>query len=200
MRTAPYQPLLFRILHGLSALLVIGALISGFLVYDSWDGRMIRLGLTNSDRNLIDIHGTFGFFLFFVFIGFAIYSLSAGRKRLVQARSLQQLTEVGQPVWWVALQRIANTLMLFAAALAVVSGKFQDENWLPNGETNHIWYFVHIAAWAVVLISFLIHLSMSAKVGGIPLLTSMLNWKWRDEDRFVQQCQQLIARFRSPKS
>ncbi|WP_233258268.1 cytochrome b/b6 domain-containing protein [[Phormidium] sp. ETS-05] len=60
----PYQPLLLRLLHSVNAFLVIGALITGFLVYDSWDGRFGGLGLSIKNRELIDIHGTFGFFCY----------------------------------------------------------------------------------------------------------------------------------------
>ncbi|MDX2242870.1 MAG: cytochrome b/b6 domain-containing protein [Leptolyngbyaceae cyanobacterium bins.302] len=194
MQVIPYQPLLLRLLHGISALLALGALITGFLVYDSWDGRFGGLGLTTRDRNLIDIHGTFGFFLFFLFIAFALYSVTAGRKRLVQAASLQQLTQFGRPTWWVGLQRLTNTTMLLAAALAVGSGKFQDENWLPNGEMDHVAYFMHLIAWVLVLIGIAIHVLMSAKVGGIPLLVSMVNVKFRSDDWLVKQIRRLIRK------
>jgi len=194
MRLIPYQPLLLRLLHGVSALLVFGAWTTGFLVYDSWDKRFGGLGVTVRDRGLIDIHGTFGFFLFFVFIAFAIYSLSAGQKRLVQRESLRQLTQVGRPIWWVALQRVTNTTMLAAAALAVGSGKFQDENWLPNGEMNHIAYFIHLFAWLLVLLSLAAHVLMSAKVGGVPLLLSMTTLKTRSDDWLVKKFQRFVLK------
>ncbi|MFH7030909.1 MAG: cytochrome b/b6 domain-containing protein [Heteroscytonema crispum UTEX LB 1556] len=65
-RSQPYQPLLLRILHGMNAVLIIGAAITGFLVYDSWDRRFGGLSLTQANRSLIDIHGTFGLLLFFI--------------------------------------------------------------------------------------------------------------------------------------
>lgn len=194
MRVIPYQPLLLRVLHGISALLAIGAWMTGFLVYDSWDRRFGGLGLTERDRNLIDIHGTFGFFLFFLFIAFAIYSLTAGRKKLVQPKSLQQLTQVGKPIWWAGLQRLTNTTMLLAAALAVGTGKLQDENWLPNGEMEHLAYYAHLIAWVVVLLGIAVHVLMSAKVGGTSLLQSMVSLKIRSDDWLVQKVQQMRGR------
>ncbi|PMB13657.1 cytochrome B [Fischerella thermalis CCMEE 5282] len=179
----PYQPLLLRILHSITALLVIGAAITGFLVYDSWDRRFGGFGFTQANRNLIDIHGTFGFLIFFVALPiFIIYCLKAGRSRLLQKNSLQQLTLVGKPIWWYTLQRLANTAMLVAALFAVISGKFQDENWLPRGEVNHIWYYIHLIAWLVVVFALAMHLLMSAKVGSLPLLLSMFDTKFRPED------------------
>lgn len=179
----PYQPLVLRLLHGVTATLVIGAAITGFLVYDSWDRRFGGLTLTKANRSLIDIHGTFGYFLFFVFLPiFFIYCVKAGRKRLVQGDTLTQLTKVGKPIWWYTLQRLANTAMLLAAVFAVISGKFQDENWLPQGQLNHTWYYVHLIAWAVIVLAIAIHLLMSAKVGGMPLLLSMFDIKYRPED------------------
>jgi hypothetical protein len=72
--------------------------------------------------------------------------------------------------------------MLVAALFAVISGKFQDENWLPRGEVNHIWYYIHLIAWLVVVFALAMHLLMSAKVGGLPLLLSMFDTKFRPED------------------
>lgn len=182
-RSKPYQTLLLRFFHGLNALLIIGAAITGFLVYDSWDGRFGKLALTIKDRGFIDIHGTFGFFLSFIALPlFAFYIFIAGRNRLIQGNTLQKLTELGKPIWWYTLQRIANTLMLLAAIFAVISGKFQDEDWLPNGEFNHIWYYIHLIAWVSVVIALAIHLLMSIKTGGIPLLLSMFDTKYRPAD------------------
>jgi cytochrome b561 len=181
-QTKPYQPFLLRLLHGINALLVIGAAITGFLVYDSWDGQFGKLGLTLKNRELIDIHGTFGFFFLPIAIAFTIYSIRAGSRRLLQPDSVSQLAQVGKPIWWITLQRLANTLMLLAAIFSLSSGKFQDENWLPNGENNHIWYYIHLIAWCGIIASLAIHILMSIKVGGIPLILSMVDAKIRAED------------------
>ena len=45
-RSAPYQPLLLRILHGVSGILVIAAIITGFLVYNTYDRQIWEI--TNS--------------------------------------------------------------------------------------------------------------------------------------------------------
>lgn len=181
-QSKPYQPLLLRLLHGVNGILVIGAAITGFLVYDSWDGRFGKLGLTLKNPELIDIHGTFGFFFFPIMILFAIYSICAGSKRLLQPNALHNLTQVGKPIWWITLQKLANTLMLIAAILSLVSGKFQEESWLHNGEMNHTWYYVHLIAWCGIILSLAIHILMSIKVGGIPLILSMVDTQFRPED------------------
>ena len=197
-QSKPYQPLLLRLLHGVNAILVIGAAITGFLVYDSWDGRFGKLGLTLKNRDLIDIHGTFGFFFLPLMILFTIYSIRAGSKRLVQPDSLNKLTQFGKPIWWVTLQRLANTLMLIAAIFALVSGKFQDENWLPNGEVNHVWYYIHLIAWCGIIASLAIHILMSIKVGGIPLILSMFDPKFRPEDHPARWPEKFKAWLRRP--
>ncbi|MBW4600270.1 MAG: cytochrome b/b6 domain-containing protein [Calothrix sp. FI2-JRJ7] len=182
-QTKPYQPLLLRLLHSINAVLIIGALITGFLVYDSWDGRFGSLGITRTNRELIDTHGTFGFFISFVALPiFLIYCWNAGRQRLIQASTFKQLGNIGTPAWWYALQQVTNTLVLLAALFSVVSGKFQDENWLPQGELNHIAYYIHLIAWVVIVLALLMHLLMSAKVGGFPLLLSMLDTTYRPKD------------------
>lgn len=62
-----------------------------------------------------------------------------------------------------------------AAVLAVVSSKFEDEKWLPRGELNHTWYYIHLIAWIVIVSAIAIHLLMSAKVRGLPLILSVFD-------------------------
>lgn len=180
--TKPYQPLILRLLHGITVLLVISAAITGFLVYDSWDGRFGHLALTLKNRELIDIHGTFGFFLLPILIPLTIYSIRVGYRRLIQADSFSKLGEFGKPIWWYTLQRFANTLILISALFALLSGKFQDENWLPKGQLDHSWYYAHLMAWCGVIVALALHLLMSVKVGGVPLLISMFDAKIRPDD------------------
>jgi thiosulfate reductase cytochrome b subunit len=49
-RSAPYQPSLLRLLHGVTALLFLGAAASGYWVYDQFDGRWGRIGLPMRDQ------------------------------------------------------------------------------------------------------------------------------------------------------
>lgn len=179
--SAPYQPLLLRIIHNVSGILVIAAIITGFLVYNSYDGRFGKLPISAIEE-IQDIHGTLALFFLLVLPVFALYSFHAGYKRLVQPDSLRNLTVFGRPSWWVSLQRIANTLMVIASVLAVISGRMMKEEWLPSGELNHIWYFFHLGAWAVMVCCLAIHLLMSSKVGGVPLLISMFSLNVRPED------------------
>ena len=132
-RSAPYQPLIFRILHGVTGILVIGAIISGFLVYNTFDKRFGYIPIPKINP-IQDIHGTFGVFFLILLPFFAVYSFHAGKKRLLQADSIQKLTQFGKPIWWVSVQRLVNTKMLFAAVLAVISGRMMKEEWLPTGE------------------------------------------------------------------
>lgn len=67
--------------------------------------------------------------------------------------------------------------MLLAVTGAVITGRMMKEEWLPAGELNHVWYLGHLLAWLVVLIGLLVHLFLGAKVGGIPLLVSMFNFR-----------------------
>lgn len=180
-RSAPYQPLLLRILHGVSAILVITAIITGFLVYNTFDQRFGGISIPRIDP-IQDIHGTLGLAFLLLLPVFALYSFHAGEKRLLQPDSIQKLTQVGKPIWWVSLQRIVNTLMLFASILAVISGRMMKEEWLPVGELDHLSYYFHLIAWVIMLCGLAIHLLMSAKVGGAPLLLSMLSWKFRTGD------------------
>ncbi len=180
-RSAPYQPLLLRLLHGAIALLVIGALITGFWVYNTFDGRFGRLYLPQV-LDIQGIHGTFGLFFLLLLPAFAIYSFHAGQRKLIQPDTLKNLAQPGKPIWWISLQRLINTTMLLASVLAVISGRMMKEQWLPAGELDHVWYYAHLIAWAVMLVALALHLLMSAKVGGAPLLLSMMSFQVRPED------------------
>lgn len=198
-KSQPYQPLLLRLLHGLNAVLVMAAFLTGFLVYDSYDGRFGRLALTQNNRSLIDIHGTFAFGLFFVFIAFAIYCLRRGKKRLIQADSWQKLIEVGRPIWWYTLHRIANTTALVAVTLAVGTGKLQDENWLPQGQFDSIWYSLHLIAWVMVGLAIALHVLMGVKVGGLPLFLSMINPHYRATESPKLWGEKILSWLRHPR-
>ena len=180
-RDRPYQPLLLRILHGFNAAIAILAIITSFWVYNTYDGRLIQIPLPKIN-DIIGIHGTFGltFLLFFPLL--AIYSFHWGQKRLVQADSLTKLQQIGQSIWWYNLHRIVNTVMLIAATWALITGRQMQEEWLPAGELNHIWYYLHLSAWITLVFCLAIHLLMAVKIGGIPLIISMFHWRYLPED------------------
>lgn len=180
-RSQPYQPLLLRILHGINALIAVLAIATSFWVYNTFDGRFGKLPLPQID-DIIGIHGTFGLTFLLVMPVLALYSFHVGQKRLVQADSFEQLTRVGKPIWWYSLHRIVNTGILLAATFAVISGRMMKEEWLPAGELNQIWYWLHLIAWLVLVFSLIIHLLLGLKVGGLPLILSMFKIKYRPED------------------
>ncbi|NUN66296.1 cytochrome b/b6 domain-containing protein [Pseudanabaena biceps] len=180
-KISPYQPILLRLLHSAIALFVFGSLITGFLIYDRFDQRFGTLNLPPI-RNIIGLHGTIALTFIILLPLFALYSFHIGDRRLVQAKTLEHLSEVGKPIWWVSLQRITNSTLLLSATFAVVTGRMMQEEWLPNKELDQGWYVGHLIAWAVMIFSIAMHLLMSAKVGGFPLLISIYNWKVRAED------------------
>jgi hypothetical protein len=181
-KTTPYQPLVLRLFHNISGLLGVGAIITGFWVYNIYDRRFGSLPLPPIP-NSQDIHGTLGLFFLLIFFPLSIYSLYWGSRRLVQADWTKRLTtQFGTPIWWMTVQRMANTLMLLAATFAVISGRMMKEAWLPAGELYHLAYNLHLVAWVVFIGSLLIHILMSIKVGGIPLLLSMTSLHYRDND------------------
>lgn len=180
-RATPYQPVLLRLLHSAIALLVFGSLITGFMVYDRYDKRFGTLNLPII-RNTQGIHGTIALAFLCLLPIFAIYCFHIGDRRLIQKESFKQLQEVGKPIWWISLQRFANSLLLVSATFAVITGRMMQEEWLPSKEFNHAWYIGHLIAWLLMIVSVAIHLLMSAKVGGLPLLLSIYNWKIRPDD------------------
>jgi hypothetical protein len=101
---------------------------------------------------------------------------------LIQPNSFERLTQVGKPIWWYTLNRFINTLTLLALTFALFTGKMMDETWLPEGELNHTWYYAHLIGWVLMIVAIALHLLINAKIGGLPLLLSMLNWKFRAQD------------------
>ena len=177
----PYQPFLLRVLHGLTGLCLIAAILTAYWTYDTYDGRWGRIPLPTY-QNIEGIHGTFGLWTLLIFPAFVIYAFHRGQRRLVQPGSLGKLAEVGKPIWWYTFNRVTNTLSLLALTFALFSGKMMDETWLPKGELNHAWYYAHLISWVVMVGMLLVHVLMNAKVGGSPLLLSMLTWQCRDKD------------------
>lgn len=51
-RTKPYQPLLLRVLHSFNALIAVLAIITSFLVYNTYDGRIDK-SLAMKKRNTL---------------------------------------------------------------------------------------------------------------------------------------------------
>ncbi|MGK7938008.1 MAG: cytochrome b/b6 domain-containing protein [Xenococcaceae cyanobacterium] len=177
----PYQPFLLRILHGLNGLLAIAAIITAFWTYDTYDGRWGRIPLPKFTE-IEGIHGTFGLWTLLLLPLFVVYAFNRGQRRLIQSDSINKLTQFGQLIWWYTLHRLVNTLSIFALTFAVFSGKMMDEKCLPQGELNHTWYYAHLLSWLILVTCIALHLLMSVKVGGLPLILSMINWQFRSKD------------------
>ncbi len=175
-QSSPYQPILLRSLHGAIAVLVLLALVSGFWVYNTYDKRWGSLALPQI-ADIQGLHGTIAVTFLGLFPVFVLYCFHLGYRRLIQGSVLPSAKALGKPAGWVALHRLANTLMLLAATLAIITGRMMQEAWLPAGEVNHTWYLAHLGAWLGLCLSFLLHLLLGAKVGGLPLLTSMFQWQ-----------------------
>ncbi len=179
--TRPYQPLLLRILHGLIGLFTIAAIITAYWTYDIYDGRWGKIPLPKWTE-IEGIHGTFGVWTFLIFPLFAVYAFHRGKRRLIQPDSFNQITQFGKPIWWYTLHRLVNTLSILAVTFAVCSGRMMDEKWLPQGELNHFWYSAHLISWLVLVICIALHVFMSIKVGSLPLILSMIDWRFRSKD------------------
>lgn len=177
----PYQPLLLRILHGLTGLFTIAAIITAYWTYDVYDGRWGSIPLPKL-MEIEGIHGTFGLWTLLIFPLFAIYAFHRGQRRLIQPDFFNKLTKFAKPVWCYSLHRLVNTLSILAVTFAVFSGKIMDKKWLPQGELNHAWYYAHLISWLVLVVCIAFHVLMSIKVGGIPLILSMLNFRFRSKD------------------
>lgn len=195
----PYQPLLLRLLHGVTAVCLILALLTAFWTYDIYDGRWGRVSLPEFQQ-IEGIHGTFGLYTLLIFPAFVRYAFGRGQRRLMQTDAWQHLRRVGQPQGNYALNRLVNTLILLALLLALFSGKMMDETWLPKGELDHRWYYIHLISWGVMVGAIALHLLSNARVGGMALLRSMWTRQFRAQDSPRRWPEQVAAWWRGVRS
>ena len=175
---APYQPSLLRLLHGATALLVLAAWLSGLVLLLTLDRRWGTLPISLPGE-WVDIHGSIGVALLPAALLFGGYACSAGRWRL---------------------RRFTNLVPLLALALAIGSGKLMQEDWLRQGQLDHLVYQLHLSAWLLLAISVSLHLIGLLARGGWPLLGSMAHAGWRPNDSpaaWWGQLQAGLARRRS---
>ncbi|MEY3867833.1 MAG: hypothetical protein RLZZ338_1724 [Cyanobacteriota bacterium] len=191
----PYQPLLLRLLHGANASIALLAVLTSFLVYIIYDHRLFNLGIPEIPR-IIGIHGTFGKLLLLgIMPAFALYSFHLGEKRLIQSDTFDKLKEVGKPIWWYSLHRVANTLMLLAITFALITGSRIEDEWLYKKEFDQIWYNLHLISWVILVGCLAFHLLMIARVGGVPLMLSLFDIKYRASDSPATWLQKIRAFF-----
>lgn len=142
------------------AALVPLAWLSGLLVYATHDGRWGHLPW-QIGGDWIDIHGTVGVVLWPLALLFALYALTLGRARLNKA---------------------PNAVALCALALAVISGKLMNEDWLRSGELDHLVYDLHVLSWLLIAITVIWHLAGVLRRGGMALARSMFRFELRNND------------------
>lgn len=156
---APYQPSLLRLLHGLTALLVLLCWLTGLAVYSQFDGRWGALSLPLPAA--IDVHGSLGLLLKLVALPFLLYAVTLGRSRL---------------------RRAANAIPLLALLISLGSGWWMNEQWLRRGELHHAVYHLHLLGWLLLSAAVLWHLLAQLRRGGLPLALSMLRLHRRPGD------------------
>lgn len=189
----PYQPLLFRVLHGLNGLLVLSALSTGFWVYNTYDGRFGKLPLPQV-AEVEGIHGTFGLCFFLALPAFALYSFHAGRHRLIPASHLASSTTRRQ-----IQQRWVNTLMLLSATWSAFSGRLMKEDWIGNGTLlQQPIYYLHLFGWLLMSLGLLFHLWTILTTGGIRLIQSTIDTRVRDQDHPKRWPERLAAWWSQP--
>ncbi len=183
MARQPYQTLIFRCLHASQGLLAAAGMITGYWIYNTWDQRFGQIPFPAATESIIELHEEIGGIFVGLCILFIAYSLFAGRRRLVQAKSLQQLGKVGHPIWWYSLHRFVNTGLLIMGLLIIVSGDALDDDVLEQGTFADLAYTLHLSAWAGMVLLTIAHVGLSLKVGGMPLVLSIVNTRVRSSDR-----------------
>lgn len=181
-RTQPYQPLILRLLHASQGFLAILGILTGYWLLNTWDPQFGGLPLPLAPESAIEWHEDIGGVFSGAIAIFIVYSLWAGRRRLIQPKSIKHLTNIGKPAWWYALHRITNTALLIFASLAVISGDDLGHNVLENGVFSDWGYTLHVLSWLGLLLGTFLHIVLSVKVGGVPLLLSIVSFKIRPKD------------------
>lgn len=198
-RKQPYQPLLFRSLHAAQGVLALLAMATGYWLLNTWDPMLLQLPLPAAPEGAIDLHEEVGG-LFTGAVGvFIVYSLTAGRRRVVQLNTWPKLRNWGKPSSWYALHQITNTGLLLMGVLAVLSGDGVSDDALMAGTGHNPAYWVHVFAWLGMVMLTGCHLLLSVKVGGVPLLMSVVSLTVRPQDspqQWPRQWQKWVAKGR----
>jgi hypothetical protein len=151
-------------------------------VYNAYDGRFGKLPFPEL-KQIIGIHAAFGKVLFLGLMpAFALYSFHIGQKRLIQSDSLAKITQLSKPIGWYSLHRTVNTIILLALTFAIFSGRMVKGKWLVVGQLTHLWYNLHLLAWVTLVLCLALHFLISVKIGGFPLILSMVDAKKRSND------------------
>ncbi len=191
-KSRPYQPLIFRLVHAANGSLVLASIATGFWLYNTWDHRFGRLPLPEADSRWLDIHHQIGEAVSVFFAVFLLYSLFAGRKRLIQPKSLKQLPHLNRPSGQYALLHLINTGLLGMLLLSMVSARqFGGAKALMNSEWDNVWYNLHVFAWASMVVLVVAHVALSWQAGGVPLLQSMIDRRVKAADSPLQWTQRL---------
>lgn len=66
--------------------------------------------------------------------------------------------------------------------MAVGSGKLMDEDWLRDGQFQHLAYSIHLLAWLLIAIAVTLHLLAVLQRGGLPLARSIASPSLRPGD------------------
>ena len=198
-KSRPYQPLIFRGLHAFNGVSVLASMVTGFWMYNTWDHRFGQLPLPAADNQLLGIHHQIGEAVSAFFAVFLLYSLFAGRRRLLQTKSLRQLPHLDKPSGQYALHRVINTALLGMLILSMISARqFGGAKALMNAEWDNVWYNLHVFAWASMVVLVTLHLVASFKVGGLPLWQSVVDWHVRAKDsptRWPQRLKRWLQQF-----
>ena len=196
-RTKPYQTLIFRLLHAGQGILAILGMVTGYWLLNTWDPQFGGLPFPRATEAAIEWHEEIGGVFSGAIAIFIVYSLWAGRRRLIQPKSFKHLTpsgkNVGKPAWWYALHCLVNTSLLIFGSLAVISGDDLSHTTLKNGVFSDWGYALHVLSWLGLLLSTLLHIGLSLKVGGVPLVLSIVSVKIRAKDHPRQWPQRLRA-------
>jgi len=176
-----HQPLALKLLHAATGLWILGLGVTGFLLYNTWDGRFGHLPLPDVGETWIDLHASLGEVFPWVLAVFALYSLTLGARKLVAEDTLQKLIGSRGKSQWIAVQRIINTGLLFAAVMACVSGQWMDEDILEKGFLGNLNYNLHIGSWLLICSLLIAHVLIGIKVGGIPLTLSIFDPRLRQK-------------------
>ncbi len=181
-RPRPYQTLIFRSLHAGQGILALLGVLTGYWLLNTWDPQVGGLPFPAAPAAVVDLHDEIGGLFTSALWVFVVYSLWAGRRRLVQGKSLTQLTNIGKPIWWYTLHRIVNTGLLILGGLVVISGEELDDEAMVQGIFSDWAYSLHVFAWLGIVALTVLHVLLSFKVGGIPLLLSVVSVKVRPKD------------------
>jgi thiosulfate reductase cytochrome b subunit len=181
--TIPKQNNIFRVVHAVHGLSVLLLLVAGLQSYNVWDQgfgpipKVFTLGTWAGNPKAL--HIAFAWLFLANGLGFSLYQVVSGEKKLFRAQDAEVLVASVQnwQRWNYALHRYINTALTWLSTLFAFTGLILTNwggmgTWASGLGGEGFIRSMHLGLVPFLGLIILAHLGLMLKVGGVPLVLS----------------------------